>query len=283
MMLRTLAALAALCLTVAPGADARAQTSPPEPIRVMILGTYHMDNPGRDMHNARIDPMTTAEKQVELAAVAEALARFEPTAIAIESVAPDPSTMLDAGWPSFRPENLLVNSNERVQLGYRLAARVGIDRVYAIDEVDREGQPTYFPINPVIGWAQANGKMPEFLEGSAQVQAWISDMEARQSVRTVQQLLAEINAPDHPMVARGQTLYYAFMSYGAGDDQPGADLNSRWYARNAQIFARLVQVARPGDRIVVIYGAGHVYWLRQMVEMTPGFELVEPTDYLSAD
>lgn len=282
-MLRTLAALAALCLTVAPGADARAQTSPPEPIRVMILGTYHMDNPGRDMHNARIDSMTTPEKQAELAAVADALAGFEPTAIAIESVAPDPSTMLDAGWASFRPESLLANSNERVQLGYRLAARVGIDRVYAIDEVDREGQPTYFPINPVIGWARANGKMAEFLEGGAQVQAWISDLEARQSVRTVEQLLAEINAPDHPMVARGQTFYYRLLPFGAGDDQPGAELNARWYARNAQIFARLVQVARPGDRIVVIYGAGHAYWLRHMVEMTPGFELVEPTDYLSAD
>lgn len=282
-MLRTLAALAALCLTVAPGAVAQAQTSAPEPIRVMILGTYHMDNPGRDMHNARIDPMTTPEKQVELAAAIDALAQFEPTAIAIESVAPDPSTMLDAGWPSFRPENLLVNSNERVQLGYRLAARVGIDRVYAIDEIDRAGQPTYFPIDPVIGWAQANGKMPEFLEGSAQVQAWIGEMEAQQSVRTVEQLLAEINAPDHPMVAQGQTFYYKLLPFGAGDDQPGAELNARWYARNVHIFARLVQVARPGDRIVVIYGAGHAYWLRQMVEMTPGFELVEPTDYLSAD
>jgi hypothetical protein len=73
------------------------------------------------------------------------------------------------------------------------------------------------------------------------------------------------------------------IGFGSGDNQAGAELNARWYARNAQIFARLVQVARPGDRIVVVYGSGHAYWLRHFVETTPGFELVEPTAWLSAD
>ena len=38
-----------------------------------------------------------------------------------------------------------------------------------------------------------------------------------------------------------------------------------------------------GDRIVVVYGSGHAYWLRHFIETTPGFELVEPTAWLSAD
>ena len=41
-----------------------------------------------------------------------------------------------------------------------------------------------------------------------------------------------------------------------------------------------MQTARPGDRIVVIYGAGHGYWLREFARTTPGFRLVEANDYL---
>lgn len=276
-MVRFLAVLLALCWSGA----AFAQTPDQEPVRVMILGVYHMDNPGRDMNNVRVDPVTTPEKQAELAALADALAGFQPTAVAIESVAPDQSTLLDGRWPAYDPADLLATSNERVQIGYRLAARAGIDRVYAIDEKDREGQPSYFPIGPVMAWAQANGRMDELVAARTEIQSHIAELEARQSERSVGQLLAEINAPDHPIGPGGHSFYYGMMGMGSGDAQPGADLNARWYARNAQIFARLIQVARPGDRIVVVYGAGHAYWLRHFVETTPGFVLVEPAEYLT--
>ena len=41
-----------------------------------------------------------------------------------------------------------------------------------------------------------------------------------------------------------------------------------------------MEVAEPGDRTVVLYGAGHAAWLRHFVQTTPGFELVEAVDYL---
>ena len=95
-MLKVLAAVAALLAPL----PALAQTPAPEPIQVMVLAAPHLDNPGRDVHNARMDPVTTPQKQAELAAIADALAAFQPAAIAIESLAPDPSTLLDAGWPA---------------------------------------------------------------------------------------------------------------------------------------------------------------------------------------
>ena len=41
-----------------------------------------------------------------------------------------------------------------------------------------------------------------------------------------------------------------------------------------------VQSSKPGDRIVVVHGAGHAAWLRDMIETTPDFRLVEPDEYL---
>ena len=273
-MLKILAAVAALILPTA----ALAQTPEPEPVEVMIVGSYHMANPGNDLHNARVDPVTTPEKQAQLEAVAEGLARFRPTAVAVERIARDQSTMLDHRYPAFTPADLLTNADERVQLGYRLAHRLGLERVYAIDEQDREGQPSYFPFGDVQRWAEANGVGDRLGAMHGEIAAMLADLEQRQATETIGQLLARTNTPERVLWDQG--FYARMMSFGAGDDQPGAVLNARWYARNAQIFARLLQVARPGDRIVVIYGSGHNYWLRQMVETHPGFRLVEPAGYL---
>ena len=56
--------------------------------------------------------------------------------------------------------------------------------------------------------------------------------------------------------------------------------NAAWYQRNAKIFAKLMQIVQPDDRILVIFGSGHSFWLRHFVQNTPGFQLIEPGDYL---
>lgn len=274
-MLKLLAALAMLALPTA----AVAQTA--EPVEVMILGTYHFDNPGRDVHNARIDSVLTPDKQRQLEDVAEALARFRPTAIAIERVATDQATLLDQAFPGFSPAALRTNADERVQIGYRLAHRLGLSRVYAIDEQERDGEPPYFPYGAVNNWAQANGQADALAAMSATIGALVADLEHRQRTQDIGQVLAFMNGPEP--AANDKAFHYALMRFGAGDTQPGAVLNGRWFTRNAEIFARLMQVAEPGDRIVVVYGAGHSAWLRDMVEATPGFRLIEPDDYLPAE
>ncbi|RZJ18647.1 MAG: hypothetical protein EON91_04245 [Brevundimonas sp.] len=278
-MFRILAAAAVLLLPATAFAQAPAATPPaPAPIEVMVLGVYHMNNPGRDVNNARIDPVTTPEKQAQMVEAAQALARFQPTAIAIERVAPDPSTMLDAGWPAYDPATLTTNADERVQLGHRLADLANVERVYAVDEKDREGQSSYFPYGDLVAWANANGKADVLQAMNGEVQAFLRDREAEQRTKSVGQLLAAMNTPE--MARWNGSHYYRFLQFGGGDVLPGAELNGRWYTRNAMIFAKLMQVAKPGDRIVLMFGAGHAYWLRHFVETTPGFRLVEATDYL---
>lgn len=277
-MIRAVIAAAAF-LFAAQGASAQAA---PEPIQVMVLGSWHFDNPGRDLHNVQVDPVTTPDKQAQLAAVAQALARFQPTAVAIERVAPDQSTFVDQGWTAFTPDALLTNPDERVQIGYRLADLADVSRVYAIDEQAAEGEDVvYFPYGAVAEWAGANGRSGDLQAMQGPVAAYAAEMETLQRTQTIGALLADINRPDHPVNGTpGQGLYYGFLQFGAGRELPGAVLNARWYERNAKIFTKLLQVAEPGDRVVVVFGAGHGYWLRHFVETTPGFELAPVGDYL---
>ena len=211
-MLKILAALAALALPTV----AMAQMPAQEPVQVMVLAVPHLDNPGRDLNNATIDPVTTPEKQAQLAWIAEDLARFRPTAIAIEFWPPDPSTMIDVGFQNFQPEWLLSRPDERVQIGYRLAALAGVDRVYAVDERDREGSPSYFPYGAVAAWAQANGRAGD-LQAMGGVARRISpNSSAASEIETLGRLLAEVNAPDEPMSSGNAALYYGFLQSAQG-------------------------------------------------------------------
>ena len=81
--------LANACLAAFLSTNLLAQSPTPAParIQVMVLGTYHFDNPGQDLHNMKVDSVLTPAKQAELADVASRLA----VASAIER-SPDPST-----------------------------------------------------------------------------------------------------------------------------------------------------------------------------------------------
>ena len=78
------------------------------------------------------------------------------------------------------------------------------------------------------------------------------------------------------LIKAGITVFQ-FANHGS---QPGAELNAYWYMRNAKIFSKLSLVAKPGDRILILFGAGHNFWLRHFVQQTWGYVLVEPGEYL---
>jgi hypothetical protein len=95
---------------------------------------------------------------------------------------------------------------------------------------------------------------------------------------TVADILIDQNRPERTI--EDQTFYYDLLSFGDTEQQPGADLNAMWYLRNAKSFAKLMTVAEPGDRILVVYGAGHNYWLRHFASTVYGYRNVDPTPYV---
>src|SRR5262245_23503540 len=92
----------------------------PEPIQIMILGTYHMGHPRLDWHSMKADEVTIPQRRKELDAVASKLAAFNPNKIALERLAPN-KNFIDEKYASFSPEMLTTNRDERAQIGFRLA------------------------------------------------------------------------------------------------------------------------------------------------------------------
>jgi hypothetical protein len=90
--------------------------------------------------------------------------------------------------------------------------------------------------------------------------------------------LRYLNDPER--LSHDNSFYRQMLRFGAGQQQPGVDLLTAWYRRNFLICANLIQNSQPGDHIVLFYGSGHAFLLRQCVTETPEFILVEPNRFL---
>jgi hypothetical protein len=239
------------------------------PVEVMIVGVYHMSNPGQDVHNVEADDVLTPKRQAEIASLTDALARFRPDKIFVEW----PAEVVAKVFPMYLAGTLPPSRNEVVQLGFRLAQKSGAHGVWGIDV---HGD---FPYDPVKAYADEHG---------LSVMLDAQDVASAQHVTKVNRILADgsISAAlrylnDPVNIKSDHTYYRSMLRFGSGTEQPGADLVSSWYRRNLLICANLVQLGQSGDRIVVFFGSGHSFLLRQCVSETPGLRLVEATSFMS--
>ena len=85
---------------------------------------------------------------------------------------------------------------------------------------------------------------------------------------------------DDKKVAEDVGYYYRQAHYGEPGDYAGPDLLSSWHQRNLRIYNNIVNIVEsPNEHILVIYGAGHLGWLRQDVINDPTMTLRKLSDY----
>src|SRR5688572_29060863 len=134
---RTMVTLALmLCaLSAIPVASGQSPAEKPARVEVLVLGTYHMANPGRDIFNTQADDVLAPKRQAEIAQLIEVLKRFRPTKIAVERNAGDERIRKD--YAAYLAGTHQLTRNEIEQLGFRLAKELGHDTVHAVDEIGR--------------------------------------------------------------------------------------------------------------------------------------------------
>lgn len=262
------------CATVPAKEDSA--TVDPSAIDVMVLGAWHFAGSTSDLVSAKTDSVLTPRRQQELDDVAARLAAFKPTVIVTERVTAAPDYR-DPNFSAFAAADLESNENERVQIAYRLAAKAGVTRVYGLDEQPGAGEPDYFPFDKVVEHAAATGQEDAVNALIAKVRTMASAETQRLAALTISDALVEAN---EGYLSASATFYYELLKFDAGEEQPGAELNAYWFMRNAKIFSKLIDVTRPGDRVIVVFGAGHKFWLDHLIDETPGFKRADPAPYL---
>src|SRR5215471_8025859 len=247
-----------------------AQAQSPARAEILILGSYHMANPGHDIHNLRADDVLAPARQQQLIELLEVLKRFHPTKIAIES---DPDGQRPAQYQAYLAGTYTLTRNEIDQVGFRLAKELGLKAIYP---VDADGD---FPYERLVNWAKANGRGPRFDSLDARLQARAQAVNDYLQSHTILQMLEVVNADSS--VAADMGVYFTWLPYGDRWDDAGADLLADWYRRNIHIYRNLVSlIESPNERILVLYGFGHLGWLRQDAASDPSVRVLKLADLL---
>lgn len=258
-----------ILLAAAAAAHLAGQPAPQSaPVEVMVLGSYHFAG-GADLNNLEVDNHLSPQRQAEIQEVLDHIARFQPDKIMVE-LTPEHEDAFNARYDRWRNGEGELVANERDQLGMRLAARLGHDRIYAVDH------QSGMDFNAMIGAAQAAGQtrlLGEFQAGNGQIQAFMRELEAG----SVLDRLRIMNQPENGEL---HSLYLTLAQMGTPDEPVGAEQMVQWWGRNLITFARIAQHSEPGDRVLVIYGSGHKFLLDQYFDQAIGFEVVDVNEFL---
>lgn len=270
-------AIHCLVAATAIGASAPAQnpSSKEEAKRaeVLVLGTYHMANPGRDIFNMQADDVLSARRQQEIAELAAVLRKFQPTKIAVEANYGE--DVVPKRYAEYLAGSRPLSRNEVEQIGFRLAKDLGHPAIYP---VDADGD---FPFQRVINYAKATGQSARLERTMAEIGEMVKTQGEYLKAHTVLQTLLYMNSD--AKVAQDVGFYYLEARYGEPGDYAGPDLLAEWYRRNIRIYNNVAKlVTSPDDRVLVIFGAGHLGWLRQDFAADPTLRLRKLEDFAPA-
>jgi hypothetical protein len=216
--------------------------------------------------------MLSASRQKELADVVERLAAFQPTKVCVERM-PGEQESLDAEYARYLEARAQPDPDEVSQIGFRLARRCGLNRIYAIDAdkmLDWDGLTAYFKTHP--------DEEKRFTDNIAARQAQAREVSKDLPNIPIAQLLREANRED--ALADNLRFYVDLAGLGGLGEHGGADYAASWYRRNFRIFSNLCSMSGPGDRLFVVIGAGHVPILRHLVKLSSRHRLVDVTSFL---
>lgn len=241
-------------------------------IEVLFLGSYHF-NP--ETAQNVVEPegrnIMAPERQAQVLALVDSLMRFEPTKVAVEWPYAARDTF-HRRYRAYRAGERELAPNEREQVGMRIAARLGHERVHPVD--------FHFETGYSEGLQNAvEEHKPELLEWRREFLGGMkATMDSLQDHATVLEALRWYNDP--ATVDRLLAPYLKMTEVAADSTYPGAEAAGQYYERNLRIFANITRFAEPGDRILVVFGAGHGPFLRRFIEAHPKMELVDPLAYL---
>lgn len=262
------------CLLFTTGAALAQPASLKDRPLLLVLGSGHLANPGRDAVNVHVDDVTAPRRQHEIAVIVNQLAAFHPSHVAVERPA-DQQTDLDKRYADYRAGHYTLAKGEQEQIGMRLAAKLGLKRV---DAVDWNGPPSgNSQDSDFDGWGRAHGFGPRI----DAILGAIKRVVPKLGDRSIGAWFLALNRQDTLVAMHRANLDIA--QIGADGRQPGAIWTGNWYTRNLRIFNNLTNIkAQPGERVVVIFGAGHAYLLRQFARESGAFRLVDADQVLKA-
>lgn len=241
---------------------------------ILLLGSFHFADSSTDL--------CSPEVQEELDSFVQALLRFSPDAVAVEYAAHQQAAVSTAyqkfnlcdlqNADKMRTETLgeiqmfnsthpIRYSNEAVQIGFRIARMQSLPEVYAVDDDSEiDGEVFEHPSSAV------QEAMNQFFDYEGLCGNTIADT------------FRHLNSAEWSF--RNHQIYLRANEVGNYENYLGVKMLAQWYERNLKIFSNIQRLAGQHKRIFLIYGAGHLQILRDLICADERLRLVDVMQYL---
>lgn len=291
-------------LSLSIGNEAKNKVQQDPKIEVMLLGVYHFDNPGKDKHNLTIDDYFDDHRQKEINEVVQRLALFGPNKIFIEQK-PESQERIDSLYLEYSNDRLDLKSlergrNEIFQLGFKLAKKQDLEKLYCIDANGNW-------LGPYADFIADTLDLDFYRKDETKAGAGIQSINEQFRKNSVKENLVFTNQPEGILDNHN---YYIDVAMRVKDtvgiyftnqnttqvidgkeyllrsfdfENIGVELATEWYKRNFFIYRNILENSRAGDRLLIIFGQGHMAILQNLLKDNPRFKLVSPLDYLQAE
>lgn len=264
-----------------------AQSKKESKVEVLLLGTFHFAQTGAD------DDMLSEKRQKEITELVNKLYKFKPNKIFIERNPEfEYTNKVDEKFENYLNGKFQPSANEIYQLGFRLAKMLGHRKVYQADHPGLYGR--FYAT--VEDYANKNGQT-EILRyegvGATKPLYRRNDEVVTRKQKTILEFFRYINSEEYQKLDQAG---YVSTFPRIGDTKPptsaedkkdpevyfvGAELLADWYRRNIKIYSKvLTELDYKEDRILIIYGNGHIPILRHLIESNPAFKVEDTGKWL---
>jgi hypothetical protein len=244
-------------------------------IPVLLVGTFHFRYPGLDSHKTseedKIDVLSP-KRQREIRELVDYIARFKPTKIVVE--AGRNTGYLMQRYERWQEGTYDLQRREIDQLAFPLMKQFGLDTLYGCDA-------------PSLLWSLLHSKdstalkpiVARYYEAEAEEDPmgeryfdWYDYTDQYALNNTMLETFRDMNSEHHIKTMHG---HYIVDGFKSGEFEGADGLAMNWYSRNLRIFRRIQMIdADQDDRIMVLFGAGHMAILMQQFEASPEYEIV---------
>lgn len=246
------------------------------PASVLLVGSFHFAYYGADSHVTKEEDQVNVllpDRQKEVEDLVDYIARFKPNKIVVEGGR-------NSGYIIRRYEEYLedpksLRANEIDQIAFRLMKQFDLDTLYGCDagslarDFGNHKDSTVFNTFMDSIWRE------EIYEDDALNARYYEYYDNEDKLALEHSLLEYFKHMNTDKALNRGFGHYIIGGFKGGEFEGADGLAIHWYNRNLRILRNIQNVTEEGDRIMVLFGAGHMTILKNLFECSPEYELIK--------
>lgn len=247
---------------------------------VFLVGSFHFAYYNLDAHTVSKDKqidVLSPQKQQEMARLVAYIAQFKPTKIVVEA---RNSAKLGQRYRRYKTGQAALVRDEIDQIAFRLGKQFNLDTLYAGDAsaVDDE----MLASADSAAFKAYLGRIFEgydFKSEDTLSKRYIAYFNYETDLTTRLPLLDYFAYTNSTNVLTREYGAYLSGDFTLGTYRGADALALYWYDRNLRIFRNIQRITTsPNDRILVLFGRGHISLLNQLFSATPAYKYIRFND-----